>query len=340
MSLKVWFEPRGGAGESDFRLVGTRATGQADSDPFAGALQLAMAKVDSAAEPGARASVWIAEDLAGAPGRSGLIGHYEAMDGEVGVHLLHAVCEELARFDVRRILGPVNGDTWHRYRLELARGPGDPEIEPANFATEPRNPARYAADFEAAGFAPVARYESRYEPRPVVDAKARAIAEERMRAGGLRSASLDPHRFEETLGAMHTLSLEAFAVNPYYSPLSREAFLALYAPFRTRIVPELVRLAFDANDRLVGYLFGFPDALALENGRPTRTVCKTIAVARDARGLGLGGLLLDEFRAASLALGARGILHALMHVDNVSMRLSSRRASVLFKRYALYGREP
>jgi hypothetical protein len=183
----------------------------------------------------------------------------------------------------------------------------------------------------------VARYESRYEPQAALDAAAHEHARARATSHGLRLHALDPTRFDETLLAMHTMSLDAFAQNPYYSPLPREEFLDLYAPFRERVVPALVRLATTADGRLAGYLFGFPDPLSAAGGRPTRGICKTVAVATHARSAGLGGLLLDDFRAACVAASLGAVVHALMHVENASMRMSARHHSVLFKRYALYG---
>lgn len=310
-----------------------------DCDPFDGAVALLLA--ESATGFNARASLWLADDLTGVPGRSGLIGHYRATSPSDGVEILRAACAELARQGAQRILGPVNGDTWHRYRWQLPREAGDPDVQPDTFLTEPRNPSRYPDDFIAAGFSIVARYESRFEPEPTLDPADHGKALDRAAARGIRIRVLDPERFDETLRAMHALSLEGFAGNPFYSPVSLDAFLRLYLPYRGRVAPRLARLAFDSEGRLLGYLFGFQDKDATDShGLPTRTICKTIAVARPARGMGLGGLLLDDFRAASLALGARGIVHALMHVDNVSMRLSTARYSTLFKRYALYGREP
>jgi hypothetical protein len=336
VSVRVEFPPVGDpAARAAFAAAGEAAGGPADSDPVESALALALA--GPAGAPLARASLWLAHDLVGAPGRSGLVGHYAAVDAEAGAELLRRSCAELARRGALRVLGPMNGSTWRRYRLELPRESGDPEVRPDGFATEPRNPLRYNDDFESAGFRVVARYESRYEPEPSVDVHAHERARERAASHGVRMHALDPGRFEETLRAMHTLSLEAFADNFYYAPLSQEEFLTLYAPYRERAVPELVRLATGADGRLAGYLFGLPDPLSAVDGRPTRTICKTVAVARHARGAGLGGLLLDDFRAASVALGARGILHALMHVENASMRMSARHHSVPFKRYALYG---
>jgi hypothetical protein len=312
--------------------------GGIDADPVEGSVALALAGPYNA--PLARASLWLADDLAGAPGRSGLVGHYEAIEPEAGAAVLRDARAELVRRGAVRVLGPMNGSTWRRYRLELPREPGDPDIRPDGFASEPRNPLRYNEDFLAAGYRVVASYESRFEPEPELDHQAHARARDRAAERGIRLHALDPVRFDATLGEMHALSLGAFSDNPYYVPLPLEDFLALYAPFRERVVPELVRLATGADGHLAGYLFGFADPLSSVNGRPTRTVCKTVAVATRSRGAGLGGLLLDDFRAASLAIGARGILHALMHVDNNSMRMSARHHSVCFKRYALYEWRP
>lgn len=339
MSARVTFHAANDAGaRAAFAAPGERAPGRPDADPVEGAVALALAGPPGA--PLARASLWLAHDLVAAPGRSGLVGHYEALDAEAGVELLRGSLAELARRGALRVLGPMNGSTWRRYRLELPREAGDPDVRPDGFASEPRNPARYNDDFLAAGLRVVARYESRYEPEPALDPHAHERARERAASRGLRLHALDPSRFDETLRAMHALSVGAFAGNFYYAPLPLEEFLALYAPFRERAVPELVRLATGADGRLAGYLFGFADPLSAEDGRPTRTVCKTVAVAPHARGAGLGALLLDDFRAASLAYGAHGILHALMHVENPSMRMSARHHSVLFKRYAFYGWTP
>jgi hypothetical protein len=318
-----------------FAALGVRVSGQPDGDPVDGAVALGLAGPADA--PLARASLWLADDLVGAPGRSGLVGHYEASDGAAGAELLAAARSELTRRGAVRVLGPMNGSTWRRYRLELPREPGDPDIQPASFGSEPRNPLRYNEDFRAAGFRIVARFESRFEPDPVVDPHGHERARARAESHGVRLHALEPAHFDETLRAMHELSLGAFEENFYYSPLPLEAFVSMYAPYRERAVPPLVRLATGADGRLAGYLFGFPDPLSVVEGRPTRSVCKTLAVARHARGAGLGGLLLDEFRAASVAMGMSGILHALMHVENASIRMSERHHSVPFKRYALYG---
>jgi GNAT superfamily N-acetyltransferase len=66
-------------------------------------------------------------------------------------------------------------------------------------------------------------------------------------------------------------------------------------------------------------------------------VLKTIAVAPDYAGAGLGTLLMDRCHAAADALGYTRAIHALMHEDNRSLRVS-RRYTRPMRRYALFGR--
>jgi ribosomal protein S18 acetylase RimI-like enzyme len=67
-------------------------------------------------------------------------------------------------------------------------------------------------------------------------------------------------------------------------------------------------------------------------------VLKTLAAHRDARGMGLGGILVDDIHAIAAERGS-AVLHALMQVSNVSETISRRSGSELFRRYVLYGRE-
>jgi hypothetical protein len=57
-----------------------------------------------------------------------------------------------------------------------------------------------------------------------------------------------------------------------------------------------------------------------------------------SRRRGVGHLLADTFHRRALALGFTHVIHALMHVDNVSRGRSARHATSVFRRYALMGR--
>lgn len=281
-------------------------------------------------EPVARLAVVSRADLVGAPGGSELLGWYEATDAEAGAELLRA-STRASPDDVARVLGPMNGTTWGRYRLALdSNPPADPP-----FLSEPVNPPEYADHFVAAGFRVAAEYESAIvEELSAGDPRAAEFAARlASRGGSLRP--LDQGRFDQELEAIYRVSIEAFAQNRYYAPIGLDEFRARYRPLQPILDPELVRLAVGANGALLGFVFAFPDLLSMEGGRPTGVVLKTLATSPEARGLGLGSLLTDEVRRIAHEKGYRAVIHALMEAGNASVRISRHTARV-FRRYALY----
>ncbi|HEX6040347.1 GNAT family N-acetyltransferase [Longimicrobium sp.] len=315
----------------DFDAVRERAGYPTADEPVQPSARCLVASMDG--DPVARLSLAVADDLHGAPGRTGLIGHYERTDADAARTLLRDAVDRLRGMGVARILGPINGSTWGRYRLALPPEPGEPAEPP--FLSEPTNPADYPADFEAVGFRVAAAYESAIvddlsEPDPRRDELA-----ERVRARGAVIRPLDLDRFDDELRALHALSLTAFAGNLFYSPISFDEFRARYTPLRPLLDPELVRMSEDADGRLLGFVFAFPDLLTARDGRPTRVVLKTLASAPAARGLGLGTFLTDEVRRLAHEKGYASVIHALMQADNASIRISRHSARV-FRRYALY----
>lgn len=285
----------------------------------------------------ARATLAVADDLVDAPGRSGMIGHYEALDSEGGVALLREACVRLAARGARRVLGPMNGNTWMRYRLALPTEPGDPEFRPPFFAGELRNPFAYPDHFATAGFAVVSYYESRIEDL----GSATDLADEAIEVDpSVHLRTVDPARFDQELEALHRVSLLAFADNLYYSPIELPTFRALYEPFRGRLDPSFVLMAEDRSGDLLGYLFAYPDPISLENGRPTRLILKTIGVVPAARGRRVGSLLIDQARRAAKMREIPFAVYALMRADNLTRGMSERRVAQLFRRYALYEWRP
>lgn len=286
----------------------------------------------------ARLSFATAVDLHGAPGLSGIIGHYESTSSAAAVVMLRDAVTELRIRGAVRVLGPMNGSTWGRYRFVLPAGGADEEPEPP-FLTEPTNPPRYPLDFQEAGFVPVSMYESAIvEDLAAADPRREALAEG-LRARGIVIRPVNLGRFDEEVRALYALSLVAFARNRYYSPISFDEFRVRYDPLRAAQEPDLVRVAEDGEGRALGFVLAFPDLLTMEDGRPTRIVLKTLATAPEARGLGLGTFLTDEIRRLAHEKGYASVIHALMQADNASVSISRHTARV-FRRYALYGWAP
>jgi GNAT superfamily N-acetyltransferase len=284
--------------------------------------------------PAARLSMELVRDLQGAPGVTGVIGHYESTHGGAAALMLRRAIIDLRQRGAERILGPMNGSTWGRYRFVLPPELGEGDPEPP-FLSEPTNPPEYLLDFREAGFRVAARYESAIiDDLSAPDPRRDELAE-RVRARGAVIRPLDLDRFDDELRALYELSVGAFAENLYYSPIAFEEFRARYLPLRPLLDPELVRMAEDADGRLLGFVFAFPDLLTMQAGRPTRAVLKTLATAPAARGLGLGAFLTDEVRRLAHEKGYASVIHALMQADNASIRISRHTARV-FRRYALY----
>jgi GNAT superfamily N-acetyltransferase len=284
-------------------------------------------------QPFARLATYIRHDLTGAPGASGLIGHYASRDAASGPRLLMAAVAGLREQGVARVLGPMNGSTWARYRLALLPRPGDPDEPP--FLGEPVNPSGYPAHFTMAGFRPVASYESRISYALGMANPRAAEGEAAVAARGIMIAGLDAARFDDELRDLHALSVRAFPENLYYSPIDATEFDALYRPMRELIDPGLVLLARAADGRLVAYVFAYVDPLGRRGGQPYRLIVKTLATDPEWRGIGLGGVLVDRLHSAARARGLGATVHALMHVANNSVKISAHTAQV-FRRYALY----
>ena len=263
----------------------------------------------------------------------GMIGHYAAADRESGVGILDAAVNALRQRGSRRIVGPINGNTWSRYRLVLPPADHDVANEPA-FLGEPVNPLEYASHFTAAGFTPVARYESRMTAPFAADAPRIQAAEEVAKQRGVAIASLNVDDFDATLDELHALSVRTFADNVFYSPIDRDMFVAMYRPMRAMLDPALVLLARDDSGSLIGYVFAYIDPLGKTDGRPYRVIVKTLAVDREWRSFGLGALLVHRVHTAARDRGLSTVVHALMHEANNSVRISA--SMQVFRRYALF----
>jgi ribosomal protein S18 acetylase RimI-like enzyme len=284
----------------------------------------------------ARCAVSLVPEMVGVEGPTGLIGAVAAEDPADGAVLLRAAAARLEARGARRVLGPMDGSSWMRYRLPLAEPVLTPD-PPATFLGEPPAVSGLAEAFAAAGFRTAALYESRIDLDPASPSKRGDERVRRAAAAGLGFRSLEPESFEEELRTLHALSLAAFAENHFYTPLSWEGFRALYEPLRTLIDPSLVIVA-EREGSAVGFVFGYPDLLDPRRDPSPRVVLKTLAVHPEARGVGLGSLLTQLLTSAAAARGAPAVIHALMATDNRSVSVSAGRQGQLFRRYALFGR--
>ncbi|MCC7428830.1 MAG: hypothetical protein IT557_18200 [Alphaproteobacteria bacterium] len=251
--------------------------------------------------------------------RTAAVGGFRCETAAAGAALLAEAAALLAREGFAALIGPMDGDTWHSYRL-VTESDGSPP-----FFLEPQGGPHDRAAFEQAGFAPVARYVSARAPVPGPEARLAP-------AKGISVAAWDGTGAEILLEHLFGLSLSAFARNAFYRPIGREAFRALYLPLLPRLDPRLVLLARDAAGGVCAFLLAFPDFLA--GTAPPAAIIKTYASLRH----GAGRMLLEQAHLVARDLGFREVIHALMHEDNISRRGSERHGGRVFRRYALMGR--
>lgn len=281
--------------------------------------------------PLGRCSLWWKSTPSLMSWRVGFIGHFAVTSHEAASTLLERACERLTREGCEVAIGPVDGNTWQRYRLLTERG-----TEPIYFM-EPDNPDDWPGLFLAAGFTSIASYASALNSDlAATDPRLPAFAQ-RVHELGIEIRSLDLMRFEEELRRVHALSLVSFRDNFLYSSIDEATFLAQYRALLPYVRPELALLA-EQKGELIGFLFAIPDLLQAKRGEAINTVIlKTLAVHPERSGLGLGSLLMGRLHEVSKEIGFTRAIHALFHEANRSGRISSRSARV-FRRYTLYGR--
>jgi len=295
--------------------------------------------VELADTPVARCSMMRAIGMHGTVGITGMIGHFEARDPVAATMMLGIARGMLNAHEAPRVLGPMNGTTWARYRLALPREADEQGFEPPVFAGEPTNPDEYPSYFTEAGAEIAARYESRIDEDPNAPAADAAAVAARVRDAGFRVRPLDVTQFEAELATLYELSLASFADNLFYLPIDWPTFRDQYERLSGLLDPELVLIA-EYEGTPVAFQFAYMDPLCTRANAPPRAIVKTVATAPEARGVGLASHMLDLLRERAAARGATSVIHALMHVANFSMKMSSRHKTRLFRRYALYEWQP
>ncbi len=266
----------------------------------------------------------------------GAIGHYASGDDEAGAALLDAAIARLRENGCTLAIGPMDGNTWRRYRFVTGDGSVRP-LEPA-FFLEPANPPEWPRQFERAGFEKMAEYYSALNSDLARPDERIAPVAARLESAGVRIRCAVGADMNVALKRIYQVSRVAFARNFLYTELPEEAFAAQYAGLLKQIRPELVLLA-ERDRELVGYLFAIPDFMQAARGRVMDTfLIKTVAILPCAELRGLGGVLVSRAQQAGHKLGFRRCIHALMHEDNVSRRISGHYAETM-RRYTLYSRE-
>jgi len=240
----------------------------------------------------------------------GYIGYFEMSDKATGRKQLELYVSQLKNAGHKRIVAPIDGDTWHRYRL-VSWSNDEPE-----FPLEPRNPLWYNEVFEECGFMPLKKYSS-YK-FCVEDIKSLPDINSNIR---LRSYHIGD------LKTIYDVSSQGFDENFLYGDITFEEFNKLYLPILPVIDEELVIIA-EVGNVPIGFLFSFPIG--------DKLILKTIAVIPRLRSCGIGAKMITHALLTGQRKRLKTAIAALIADDNNSHRLISKYGGEKIREYTLY----
>ena len=251
--------------------------------------------------------------------RTGTIGLLAIEDPVAGADLVTQACESLADAGCETVLAPMDGDTWHSYRVVLASDGSPP------YLLEPVSGPHDLALLRGAGFEVLEEYASARMPVPAPGSPEPLV-------DGIQITQWDGQGAEQLIARLHAYAASSFADKLFFKPLDMAGFRSLYEPLLALLDPRLVLFAHDDGGPLAGFLFGFPDHA--QGPQPTQAILKTYAATRH----GVGRLLAWHFHERVRQLGYVQVVHALMHSANVSLDSSKLFGAEIFRRYGVLGK--
>ncbi len=281
-------------------------------------------------------------------GPTGMFGFFEAQNMEVAVRMMFdRGIAWLKQQGSSTVIGPMDGDTWHKYRLNTGPFDTDP------FMMEPYNCPYYQGLWEKYGFRVLARYYS----KNITDVNKVTVKFEQFYKRSLKNGftfrGIQTHSLNEELHILYNMSCEIFSENAYYSEIPEQAFVKMYSNAKAIINPNLVWFCLDKDNKYAGFVFSFPDYFeAIKsmkgknhllskfnfflNRRKADTLnIKTLGTMPEHRGLGLGPALMYKVYDAWAKYGYKKANMCLIHEDNSSGRMDGNQGRV-FRYYALY----
>jgi GNAT superfamily N-acetyltransferase len=240
----------------------------------------------------------------------GYIGCFEMIDKVSGKRQLEGYIQQLKDAGHQQIIAPVNGDTWHQYRLVTWSNGG-----PA-FPFEPQNPLWYNEVYEELGFKPLMKYRS-----------------DKFNINNIKPIENQDLAFiirdfcDTDLRLIYDISLQSFDENFLYNDITFEEFAKLYKPILPMIDRELVVIA-EVEGVPAGFMFSF---IAGDT-----QILKSMAVLPEFRSRGVGAKLINHVLLAGKGKGAKIAIAALMSDGNNSMNIISKYDSEQIREYTLY----
>lgn len=291
-----------------------------------------FAALDSEQRIRARCSIWW-RDTANVNGsQTGAIGHYAATDAEFGEAVLEHACRELKNRRCDLAVGPLDGNTWRRYRFITERGAAKP------FFLEPDNPDEWPEHFNQSGFSPLAHYVSEINPDMANRQPDLGSLRHKFDELGVQIDPVDVANPLDDMAGIYKVVCESFKDAFMYTPLDIESYCSMYEPMLQQVDPRLMLVA-KHDGEVVGFILAPPDYLQQQYQETIDAiVLKTVAVMPRKEYSGLGRVLIVDLLKNAIDMGFTTAISALMHTRNRSQKISSDCAGPM-RAYALFARE-
>lgn len=262
------------------------------------------------------------------------IGDFETNSEENGIKILQK-CEEILRKEgIDFIVGPMNGNTWRKYRT-VKFSNGEPE-----FLLENVNSNEYNKIFIESGFEEIYTYTStKGLIKDAYESEILDILESKITEENITIRKFDKNNYLEDLRKIYNISIQSFSNNPLYTPIEEKDFIQQYEPYINMVDEELILIA-EKEGKEIGFVFCIPDFNGLKiEGKLNTLILKTIAVLPEYEELAIGNIMLKRIAKIAQAKQFEKWIFAFMYSNNTSQKMAKRNKTEIIREYALYGKE-
>jgi hypothetical protein len=284
-----------------------------------------------------RCSAWWRNRLPCDGHRVGVIGHFGASDQDAAGQLLRRACRSLQEAGCSLAIGPMDGDTWGRYRFVTEWGTA------SAFWPEPNHPRSWPNHFRQEGFQPCTHYFSAINTRLTRRDPRLPRVTSRLSEIGVAMRPLRRDARDQDLRSMRRVVHGAFLQNPFYTELSEQDFLDRHRHLDQCIPLDFVWIA-EHDGHPIGFVFAYPDPCEKQRtGRVETVVVKTLATLPSRAGpsrrlyAGLGQWMLEQIQQQAHQRGFTRVIHALVR-DVPHLRRISERYAQPMRRYTLFAK--
>ncbi len=277
----------------------------------------------------------------------GMLSFFEALNEPEAVRqLLGVAIDWIFARGATALIGPIDGDTWHRYRFNA--GPFDARP----FMMEPYNKPYYPELWTQCGFKVLSHYYSKHvaDVRDVIPGMEKFYKRSLREGFSFRQFNADD--FDGELHCLYKLSREIFSRNYLYTDICEKDFKDLYAGAKNILNPDLIWFAVDKDGEPAGFTFNVPDYFeALRSMKGKKNILakirfllnkstdtlniKTLGTVPKYHGGGLGPALMYLAYSSGLKAGYRKANLCLIQEGNSSGRLDAGKGAVS-RKYLLF----